>query len=122
MELQADWYPAGAHDGYVEDRRHIAETPVDGEPIEILGRGALLWAYGATDHTAIREVENGHWFEVRGRGMDEAAYRDLLGRLRLVDREQFEAATSGTGHPDVVVPAGTGTPTPAGPDLVVPVR
>jgi hypothetical protein len=84
--FQIDWYPADERDGYVEDRRHITGTAVDGEPIEVLGRSALMWAYDETSHTAICEVENGHWLELRGDGMSEAAYLDLLAQVRLVEQ------------------------------------
>ena len=47
---------------------------------------AQMWAYSPDDHTAIREVEDGHWMEFRGQGMDQAAYLALLGQLRLTSR------------------------------------
>ncbi|MFC7493135.1 MULTISPECIES: hypothetical protein [unclassified Nocardioides] len=90
--LEISWYPADAYDSYIVDRRHITEPPRDGEPIEVLGLGAQTWAYSATDHTAIREIQAGHWLEIRAGGMGEAAYRELLGHLRLVDKAGFEAA------------------------------
>ena len=40
-----------------------------------------MWAYSPHDHTVIREVEDGHWMEFRGDGMDQAAYLELLGQL-----------------------------------------
>jgi len=86
------WYPADSYDSYVEDREHIVDPPAPGEPVEVLGLGGQLWAYSDDDHTVIREVQDGHWMELRGTGMDEAAYRALLGQVRLVDRPGFEAA------------------------------
>ncbi len=90
--LTITWYPADSYDSYVEDREHIVDPPAPGEPVEVLGLGGQLWAYSADDHTVIREVQDGHWMEFRGTGMDEAAYRALLGQLRLVGRPGFEAA------------------------------
>jgi hypothetical protein len=90
--LTITWYPADSYDSYVEDREHIVDPPAPGEPVEVLGLGGQLWAYSDDDHTVIREVQDGHWMEFRGTGMDEAAYRELLGQLRLVDRPDFEAA------------------------------
>lgn len=90
--VEISWYPADTHDDYVEDRRHITEPPSDGQAIEVLGLGAQMWAYSGSDHTAIRDPQAGFWIEVRGGGMDEASYLDLLGRLRLVDQREFEAA------------------------------
>ncbi len=86
------WYPADSYDSYVEDREHILDPPAPGEPVEVLGLGGQLWAYSADDHTVIREVQDGHWMEFRGTGMDSAAYRELLGEVRLVDLPEFEAA------------------------------
>jgi hypothetical protein len=90
--LEIRWEAADSYEGYVEDRRHITEPPRDGDPIEVLGLGAQMWAYSANDHTAIRDVQAGHWLELRAGGMDKEAYLDLLGRLRLVDKAGFEAA------------------------------
>lgn len=87
------WDPAATYDDYVLDRsRDVPGPPADGEAIEVLGRDAQLWAYAKDDHTAIRAVDGGSWMELRGKGMDEAAYLELLGQLRLVDRAGFEAA------------------------------
>lgn len=91
--FQIDWYPAAEYDGFVEDRRHITEPPSDGEPIEVLGLGAQMWEYGgAGNPTAIREVENGHFLELRGGSMSTAAYLELLTHVRLVDKDGFDAA------------------------------
>ncbi|CAI9412431.1 hypothetical protein [Nocardioides sp. T2.26MG-1] len=92
LSFEINWYPADSYADYVEDRRHITDPPSDGEPVEVLGLGAQMWAYSDLDHTAIREPEAGHWIEARGDGMDEAAYVALLGQLRLVDEHAFEAA------------------------------
>jgi hypothetical protein len=90
--LDVMWGPADSYDGYVEDRRHIVDPPADGEPIEVLGKGAQMWAYGPQDHTAIREVEDGTWIEFRGDGMREDGFLALLDDLELVDEAAFEAA------------------------------
>lgn len=92
LSFEISWYSADTYEGYVEDRRHITEPPADGEPVEVLGLGAQMWAYSDLNHTAIREPQAGHWLEARGDGMDEAAYVALLGQLRLVDEREFEAA------------------------------
>lgn len=92
QSFEISWYPAETYDDYVEDRRHITDPPADGEPVEVLGLGAQMWAYSDANHTAIREPDAGHWLEARGDGMDEAAYVALLGQLRLVDLAAFEAA------------------------------
>ncbi|MFC6344575.1 hypothetical protein ACFP8W_21515, partial [Nocardioides hankookensis] len=107
-KLEISWYPAAEHASYVEDRRQITATPVDGQPIEVLGLGALMWTYAdGADPTAIRDVENGHWLEIRGKAMSTAAYLRLLRDVRLVDRTEFEAAmpapyVDGTERQDAV--------------------
>ena len=91
-DLEVTSYDAADYDSYVLDRTYIVDPPAPGEPIELLGRGAQMWAYTSTDHTAIREVEDGHWIEVRAAGMDEAAYLDLLGQLRFTSESEFAAS------------------------------
>ena len=108
QQFEISWYPASEYDSYVEDRRHITETPTDGQPIEVLGLGALMWTYDdGANPTAIRDVENGHWLELRGKSMSTAAYLRLLRDVRLVDRTEFEAAmpapyVDGTERQDAV--------------------
>jgi hypothetical protein len=91
-DLEVTSYDADSYDSYVVDREHIVEPPAPGEPIEVLGRPAQMWAYSADDHTAIREVEGGHWMEFRAQGLDEQAYLALLGRLRLATEAEFDAS------------------------------
>jgi hypothetical protein len=91
-ELEITSYDAKSYDSYVKDREHIVDPPAPGEPLEVLGRSAQMWAYTPTDHTAIREVEDGHWLELRGSGMDKAGYLALLGQLRFASQAEFEAA------------------------------
>jgi hypothetical protein len=91
-ELEITTYPAKDYESYVRDREYIKEAPVKGQPIQVLGRPALMWAYTPTDHTAIREVENGRWMEIRADGVDQAGYLDLLGQLRVVSSAEFDAS------------------------------
>lgn len=90
--LEIDWYPASGYDSRYDDRRHITDPPSDGTSVDLLGLPASMWAYSADDHTVIRSVENGHFLEVRGSGLTEEQYVALLGDLRLVDADGFEAA------------------------------
>lgn len=92
QQLEISWSEAASYADYVADREHISDPPAPGEPVEVLGADGQLWAYSAEDHTVIREVEDRHWMEFRGSGMDRAAYLVLLGELRLVDEAGFEAA------------------------------
>ena len=104
-ELEVTSYGADSYDSYVVDREHIVQPPAPGQPIEVLGKPAQMWAYSAQDHTAIRVVEDGHWMEFRGDGMDQAAYLALLGQLRLTSETEFNASL-----PDAYVPAGDTLP------------
>ena len=90
--LEVTWYSADSYDGYVEDRRHITTEPRDGEPVEVLGLGGLLWDYSKRDHTVIREVEGERWYEFRGSGMGRADFLALLEELQATDQAGFDAA------------------------------
>lgn len=91
-QLEITTYAADQYASYVKDREYITETRTKGQPIEVLGRPALMWAYTSTDHTAIREVENGRWMEIRADGVDQTGYLALLGDLRVVSSADFDAA------------------------------
>ncbi len=91
-ELEITSYDAKQYDSYVTDREHIVDPPAPGQPIEVLGRPAQMWAYSADDHTAIREVEDGHWMEFRAGGIDLEGYLALLGQLRLTSDAEFNAS------------------------------
>lgn len=90
--------PAAEYDSYYEDRSHITPldnetpTPAPGEPVTLLGQPGEMWAYSANDHTTIGVVQHGWYPEVRGFGMDEAAYLELLGQVRAVSDAEYEAA------------------------------
>lgn len=90
--LQVNWYPASNYEDRFEDRRHITDPASDGTPVEVLGLTGSMWAYSADDHTTIRPVDERHFLEVRGSGMDQEEYLALLGQLRLVDVAGFDAA------------------------------
>ena len=90
--LEITSYAAKDYASYVEDREHIVDPPGPGEPIQVLGRAAQMWAYSADDHTALREVQDGRWIELRAEGLDQAGYLALLGRLRLTSEAEFEAS------------------------------
>jgi len=91
-DLEITSYDAESYDSYVVDREHIVDPPAPGEPIRVLSRAAQLWAYTQRDHTAIREVEDGHWLEFRGAGMDKTAFLALLGQLRVTSEAEFNAS------------------------------
>ena len=91
-DLKISSSPAESYADYVEDREHIVDPPAPGEPVEVLGKSGQLWAYSRDDHTVIREVERGQWREFRGSGLTKPQFIELLGQLRLVDLDTFEAS------------------------------
>lgn len=90
--VKISWYPARLYRQRLDSRRHLTDPPSDGTAVDIAGRTGVMWDYAADDHTALRPVEAGHFLEVRGSGMDQQAYVELLGRLRMVDAAQLDAA------------------------------
>jgi hypothetical protein len=86
--LSIMWRTGALYQTFALDRQAIGPS----KAVELLGLPSRQWAYDASDHTTIRPVQNGSTLEVRGSGMDEAAYRTLLGELRLVDDAGFAAA------------------------------
>ncbi|GAA1128010.1 hypothetical protein [Nocardioides aquiterrae] len=88
--LKLDWYLA---DGYAERIAHRRdEAGSDGTAVDVAGLPGSMWSAAAGDHTALRPVEDGHFLEVRGFGMDAAAFAALLPELRMVDQAAFDAA------------------------------
>ncbi len=125
QQLDVHWRPADTYDSYVEDRQHIDHPEVDeGEPLEVLGRPARLWAYSRTDHTVIREVVGDFTLEVRGSGMNEAAFRDLLAQLVAIDPADLDAHlpdsfVTDDERADVVAEMLQGVPLPKGFDPAI---
>lgn len=89
LELDVHQRPASQYADYVADREDIVDPPAPGDPVQALGLDGQLWPYSARDHTVILEPAGATSVEVRGEGMDEAAFLDLLAQLRRVDRETF---------------------------------
>jgi hypothetical protein len=84
-EIEVDEYPASQYDSYVADRSEL-----DGRrAIQVLGQDGTMWTYTADDHTVIRSVQDGHFVEIRGSGMNETEFRALLDDLVLTDQAGF---------------------------------
>jgi hypothetical protein len=92
QNLAITWYPEKTYQDYLLDRQHITEPPAPGDAVTVLGKAGQLWAYADTDHTVMREPALGHWMEIRGGGMDRAAFEELLTHLKLVSLAEFESA------------------------------
>ncbi len=90
--LEITSYAADDYESYVKDREYIVDPPAPGAPVTVLDRPGQLWDYSADDHTVIREVEDGHWMEFRGAGMDQDGFLALLGQLRFSSDAEFNAA------------------------------
>ena len=88
--LKLDWYPATGYDERLAHRRDEAGS--DGTAVDIAGLPGSMWSSAADDHTALRSVEDGHFLEGRGSGMDAAAFAAVLPRLEMVDEAAFDAA------------------------------
>ena len=91
------WRPADQYDSYFTDREDIGASV----EVDLFGDPSPMWTYSADDHTTIGPVHGDHFFEVRGSGMDEAAYRSLLGQFERVDPAGFEASLP----PNIVTPS-----------------
>jgi hypothetical protein len=115
QRLDVHWYPADQYDSYVADRDDIGPSV----EVDLLGKTSLMWAYSRRDHTVIRPVEKDFWLEVRGSGMDEAAFRDLLGRLTLVGKQELQRSLPGEAvldaeRPDAIAGILADIPVPDG--------
>ena len=96
QSLEMVQYPADTYDSYFEDRVHVSE-PV---ATELLGKPSSTFTYAADDHATMRPAQNGSFLEVRGSGMDLAAYHGLLDRIVQTD----EAGLAASVPADVVTP------------------
>jgi hypothetical protein len=90
--MRIDWYPASGYDARYDSRTRITDPPSDGTPVDVLGLTGHLWAHSEQDHTVLLPVEGGQFLEIRATGMDEATFVELLGRLRQVDQDGFDAS------------------------------
>lgn len=84
-ELELDLYAADEYQTYVQDREDLGV----GTSLSMLGQDATRWAYSADDHTLIRTPQGDRFLEVRGTGMDEAAYLELVSQIVQTDARGF---------------------------------
>jgi len=96
LALELNEYPADLYQERLDDRLDVS-APRRGT---LLGMPSTTVAYSARDHATIRPTEDGTFVEVRGAGMDLAAYEELLDELESTDAEVFART----------VPPGTVTP------------
>jgi hypothetical protein len=86
-ELRVNWRPDRWFDGYLASRRHISPATA----VTLVGEPTEMWAYHRRDHTVIGPVHGETFLEVRGEGMERAAFVGLLDRLRRVHTGEFDA-------------------------------
>lgn len=110
------WRPASAYDTYFADRAH-GNTQ---QPIMLLGQDGTMFRYGtSTDYTTILPVKGKNFLEIRADVGSEAAYKDLIGKLKPVGVEEWlDALPASAVRPEenkkVVDGMLEGLPTPAG--------
>ncbi|MGA8994325.1 MAG: hypothetical protein WB441_08465 [Nocardioidaceae bacterium] len=86
-ELRVNWRPRHFFDGYLASRRRIGPATT----VTLFGESVELWGYDRRDHTVLAPVQTETFLEVRGEGMECAAFVGLLGRLRRVHADEFDA-------------------------------
>jgi hypothetical protein len=84
-QLDITQYPADQYSSYYHDRDDLG----DRQAVSLLGQDATMWAYGPDDHTTIRTVQNDHFLEVRGTGMDLPGFETLLDQVVQTDQAGF---------------------------------
>lgn len=86
-ELRVNWRPGRWFDDYLASRRRISPAM----DVTMLGESAEMWAYNRRDHAVMSAVAGATFLEVRGEGMERSAFVELLGQLRQVHADEFDA-------------------------------
>jgi len=86
-ELRVNWRPSQWHNSYLTSRRAISPAT----PVRLFGQTSEMWTYHRRDHTVISPVHGETFREVRGEGMERAAFLELLDQLRQVQPAEFDA-------------------------------
>jgi hypothetical protein len=86
-QLDVHWRPADEYDTFYKDRSH-ATTPV---PIELLGQHGTMFRFRDQfpEYTLMLPPKGKNFLEVRLDGGSEAAYRELVGKLKPVGVEEW---------------------------------
>jgi hypothetical protein len=84
--LAVHWRPADAHASFLDDRANGNKQ----QPIELLGQKGTLFQYaGSTDFTTILPPKGKNFLEIRANVGSEAAYRELIEKLKPVGVEEW---------------------------------
>ena len=86
-ELRVNWRPGRGFGDYLASRRHISPAM----DVTLLGQSAEMWSYHRRDHAVMSPVRGETFLEVRGEGLERAAFVELLGQLRQVHAGEFDA-------------------------------
>ena len=85
-KLDVHWRPATLYKSYFQDRTHDASE----EPIKLLGQnGTLFLDDKYTDMTSLLPPKGPNFVELRGDLGSEAAYRELVGKLKPVGVQEW---------------------------------
>lgn len=85
-QLDVHWRPAAYYDSFLADRAH-GNTK---QPITLLGQNGTMFRYGTTtDYTTILPVKGPNFLEIRADVGSEAAYKELIGKLKPVGVEEW---------------------------------
>ncbi|MFI6826187.1 hypothetical protein ACIBG5_03720 [Kribbella sp. NPDC050241] len=86
QRLDVFWRPASQYRTYSDDRAHDNTH----QPIELLGQHGTIFRYGdSTDFTTILEPKGNNFLEIRADLGSEAAYRELIGKLKSVGVDEW---------------------------------
>ncbi|MFG1623552.1 hypothetical protein [Kribbella sp. NPDC049227] len=85
QRLDVYWRPADQYQTFYDDRAHDNTH----QPIELLGLDGTIFRYDSTDFTTILKPKGKNFLEIRGGAGDEAAYRDLIGKLKPVGVDEW---------------------------------
>jgi hypothetical protein len=86
QRVAVHWRPADGYKSYYDDRAH-GNTH---QPFKLLGQNGTLFRYSqSTDFTTILPVKETNFLEIRAEADSEAAYRELVGKLKPVGVEQW---------------------------------
>ncbi|MEV5964469.1 hypothetical protein AB0L70_22040 [Kribbella sp. NPDC051952] len=117
QQLNVHWRPADEYDGFYKDRSHDT-TQV---PIELLGQHGTMFLYRDKfpEYTLMLPPKGKNFLEVRLDGGSEAAYRELVGKLKPVGVEEWldampASAVKPADNKRVVDEMLEGVPLPAG--------
>lgn len=86
--VEMNWYPAAAYDGYYKDRLEVSKP----EPTTVTGTKANIFTYGSRDFAAQLVPVGSTFVELRVQGLTRAEFDEILTHVVRVEAEEFLAA------------------------------